>query len=162
MNGIDSNYLGEIIRFKALDPSNNTSVYDFTIGMQEDDSGVIGATFDLNNRAKFIGINGANYRSFWYQRTAETHSALGEIEANTINSSVNFDMHGKKIKNSVLEEAGGSLKDCTFENITKINNKTPLTGTVPFVKEIQTDPNGIVTSRVDGTLTFENGILVGW
>lgn len=162
ISGVDNSYLGQNIRFYANQPSNNASVYDFTIGMRDDASGARGAIFVLSNRADFIGFSGFNYRSFWYQSTAETHSALGEIEANTINSSVNFDMHGKKIKNSVLEEARGSLKDCKFENITEINNKTPLTGTVPFVKEIQTDPNGIVTSRVDGTLTFENGILVGW
>lgn len=134
-----SPYIGESITF-SITPTGETGTTDFAFGMVTDSSGVRGALAYVLNRAKFIGIGGSENRYFWYQSVAETHSTLGEIAANTINSSVDLDMHGHKITN-----IGGGL-----------------TGTVPFVKEIQTDPNGIVTSRVDGTLTFENGILVGW
>ena len=186
MAGIDNNYLGEKIQFLANGSSNNSTTYDFTIGMQEDSSGVIGAMFNLTNRANFIGIQGVNNRSFWYQRTAESHSTLGEIEADTINSSVDFDMHDNIIKNAGLDDVGFSgnvsflnnanvnfycnvdlhnfaINNLCINNIVGVGSqdKQPITATFPYVKTITENADGGIDWTY-GDLTFENGILVGY
>lgn len=179
--GIDSTYLGENIQFLANGSSNNSTTYDFTIGMQEDSSGAIGAMFNLTNRANFIGIQGVDTRSFWYQRTAESHSTLGEIEANTINSSVNFDMHGNAIKNVSFSGNVSFLNNTNIDYYSNVNmhnfgvenlrinnivgvgsqDKQPITATFPYVKTITENADGGIDWTY-GDLTFENGILVGY
>lgn len=181
INGVDNSYLGENIQFLANGSSNNSTTYDFTIGMQEDSSGVIGAMFNLTNRANFIGINGVNNRSFWYQRTAESHNTLGEIEADTINSSVNFDMHGNAIKNVSFSGNVSFLNNTNIDYYSNVNmhnfgvenlrinnivgvgsqDKQPITATFPYVKTITENADGGIDWTY-GDLTFENGILVGY
>ena len=170
VNPRDNSFVGTSFRFYKNDSISGLTYVDAEIGMKRDSSGINGIYINSINDGDIIGFGGANNRFFWYQSVADFHSTLGNIEANSLNASVNLDMHNHDIKNSQFSGSFTILNNTTTDIYSDINlhgykitnNGGGLTGTVPFVKSIQTDSNGAVISRTDGVLTFENGILVGW